>query len=572
MIKRFFSYYKPYKTLFAIDFTCAVFAAVLELAFPVAVNKVIDDLLPSNDWGLILTAGAALLAFYILNTFMQYIVTYWGHMLGVNIETDMRRDLFTHMQKQPFAFYDKNRTGKLMSRLTTDLFEIGEVAHHGPEDLFIAVMSLFGAFALMLTINVKLALATFFLVPILTVLIIFFNKKMTGVNTTIFQNLGEFNAGVENAVSGIRVVQAFANENYEKERFAALNGTYRNAKLLFYKVMGASFSFNYFLMRLITLFALLFGAYFTIHNQLSYGEFIGFILLTNVFMRPIEKINAVIESYPKGIAGFKRFIEILDTPPAIVDKPDAVDVISLNGMIEYQNVTFGYEADRPVLNNINLHIEAGETIAFVGPSGAGKSTICNLLPRFYDVQSGTISIDGLPIQDMTLDSLRRQIGVVQQDVFLFAGTIRENVQYGKLDATEEEIKRAVSMAHLDDVIQKLPKGLDTVIGERGVTLSGGQKQRLAIARMFLKDPSILILDEATSALDTETEWLIQQSLNELAKGRTTLIIAHRLATIRHADRIIVIDEDGIAEEGTHQELMDRHGVYTKLNEAQFSLY
>ncbi|EKZ4624489.1 ABC transporter ATP-binding protein [Listeria monocytogenes] len=571
MLKRFFSYYKPYRTLFIIDFGCAVLAAILELAFPVAVNHVIDTLLPGKDFGLIITAALALLFFYILNTFMQYIVTYFGHMLGLNIETDMRRDLFSHLQKQPFGFYDNQKTGKLMSRMTTDLFEIGEVAHHGPEDIFISIMSLFGAFFLMLNINVKLAISTFILVPILTVLIVYFNKRMTKVTTGIFKDLGNFNAGVENAISGVRVVQAFANEPHEKGRFRVLNQAYRQSKLMFYKVMGLSFSFNYFLMRLISLFALLFGAYFTINGEISYGEFVGFILLTNVFIRPIEKINNVIESYPKGFAGFKRFLEVMDTEPAIQDEKDAKPAKAFRGDIAYNHVSFEYSDGKNVLNHINLSIKAGETVAFVGPSGAGKTTICNLLPRFYDVSAGEITIDGENIKRFTLPSLRAQIGVVQQDVFLFSGTVRENIAYGKLDASDEEIEHVVKLAHLSKVVEEMSDGLDTIIGERGVKLSGGQKQRLAIARMFLKNPPILILDEATSALDTETEQVIQASLEELAEGRTTLIIAHRLATIKHADRIIVVNETGIAETGTHDELLAQdNGAYKRLYDAQFN--
>ncbi|EAE2982336.1 ABC transporter ATP-binding protein [Listeria monocytogenes] len=553
------------------DFGCAVLAAILELAFPVAVNHVIDTLLPGKDFGLIITAALALLFFYILNTFMQYIVTYFGHMLGLNIETDMRRDLFSHLQKQPFGFYDNQKTGKLMSRMTTDLFEIGEVAHHGPEDIFISIMSLFGAFFLMLNINVKLAISTFILVPILTVLIVYFNKRMTKVTIGIFKDLGNFNAGVENAISGVRVVQAFANEPHEKGRFKVLNQAYRKSKLMFYKVMGLSFSFNYFLMRLISLFALLFGAYFTINGEISYGEFVGFILLTNVFIRPIEKINNVIESYPKGFAGFKRFLEVMDTEPAIQDEKDAKPAEAFRGDIAYNQVSFEYSDGKNVLNHINLSIKAGETVAFVGPSGAGKTTICNLLPRFYDVSAGEITIDGENIKRFTLPSLRAQIGVVQQDVFLFSGTVRENIAYGKLDASDEEIEHVVKLAHLSKVVEEMPDGLDTIIGERGVKLSGGQKQRLAIARMFLKNPPILILDEATSALDTETEQVIQASLEELAEGRTTLIIAHRLATIKHADRIIVVNETGIAETGTHDELLAQdNGAYKRLYDAQFN--
>ncbi|WP_185507416.1 ABC transporter ATP-binding protein [Listeria grayi] len=569
MIKRFFNYYRPYRRLFFLDFCCAIVAALLELAFPVAVNRVIDKLLPGKDWGLIVTACLALFFFYLINTGMQYIVTYYGHMLGLNIETDMRRDLFHHIQSQPFEFYDNQKTGKLMARMTTDLFEIGEVAHHGPEDIFISIMSLVGAFLLMLTIHVKLAIATFILVPVLTILLVFFNKQMTKVNTKIFKDLGTFNAGIENAISGVRVVQAFANENYEKKRFAGINALYRKSKLAFYKVMGVSTSFNYFLIRLITLFALVFGAYFSIQGDITYGDFVGFILLTNVFIRPIEKINAIIESYPKGIAGFKRFLEVIDTKPSITDTPNAVSAEPFRGDIEYRDVSFRYQDGKTVLDHIQLSIQAGESIAFVGPSGAGKTTICNLLPRFYEVTDGEIRIDDRSIKQMTLASLRSQIGVVQQDVFLFSGTVRENIAYGKLDASDAEIDEVVKLAHLEKVIAEMPDGLDTVIGERGVKLSGGQRQRLAIARMFLKNPPILILDEATSALDTETEQVIQASLQTLAVGRTTLIIAHRLATIKHADRILVVTENGIEQIGTHEELLAVPGTYRNLYDAQF---
>ncbi|MGX7418777.1 ABC transporter ATP-binding protein [Carnobacterium gallinarum] len=571
MLKRFFSYYYPYRRLFILDFSCAIVAAILELAFPVVVNQVIDKLLPTGNWSLIVTAALSLLFFYVVNTALQYIVVYFGHMLGVNIETDMRRELYAHLQKQPFSYYDNQKTGKLMSRLTTDLFEISEVAHHGPEDVFITIMSLIGSFVLMLMIHVQLALATFIMIPFITVALVFFNKKMTKVNTEIYRNLGDFNAGVEASVSGVRVVQAFSNERHEQERFEGLNQAYRQSKIFFYKMMGISAAYNYLLMRLINLFALFFGAYYTITGEITYGQFVGFILLTNVFVRPIEKVNNMIESYPKGIAGFKRFAEEMDKEPAIQDRSNAIDVSRLIGEISYHTVSFWYDDSKKVLDQVNLSIKAGETVAFVGPSGAGKTTICNLLPRFYEVNTGKITVDGIDVRDMTLSSLRNQIGVVQQDVFLFPGTIKENIAYGKLGASDAEIAMAVKLAHLEQVVEEMPDGLETIIGERGVKLSGGQKQRLAIARMFLKNPPILILDEATSALDTETEQVIQDSLNSLSKGRTTLIIAHRLATIKHATRIVVVNEDGIAEEGTHNELMASNGPYKRLYDAQFKV-
>lgn len=569
MLRRFFSYYRPYRGLFLLDFSCAVIAGLLELGFPLAVNQFVDKLLPGKDWGLILWACIGLLAVYVLNMALQYIVTYWGHMLGINIETDMRKKLFEHIQKLSFRFFDNNKTGHLIARITNDLNEIGEVAHHGPEDIFIAVMTLAGSFILMAFINVKLAVLTFLVIPVMAWLAYYFSRKMTVTYRRLFGDVANFNTRVEDNVGGIRVVQAFANEEYEKQLFAVNNRQFRATKLLAYKIMAKSLSITYMMMRFVSMFVMICGTWFVIHNELTYGEFIGFLLLTNVFFRPIEKINAVIESYPKGIAGFKRYVEILDTEPDVADAPDAVEVAHLNGNIRFNQVSFGYEQDRQILKGIDLSIQAGETIAFVGPSGAGKTTICSLLPRFYEISGGSITIDGIDIRQMTLKSLRKQIGIVQQDVFLFSGTIRENIAYGKLDATPEEIWEAARRARLEDVIHKLSDGMDTMIGERGVKLSGGQKQRLAIARMFLKNPPILILDEATSALDTETEAAIQQSLSELSVGRTTLVIAHRLATIKNADRIVVVNENGVAEQGRHQELVAAGGIYSRLHHAQF---
>ncbi len=568
LLKRFFSYYRPYKWLFILDFVSAIIVGVLELAFPLAVNQVIDRLLPEGNWGIILLACAGLLLIYLINTGLHFIVTYWGHKLGINIETDMRQKLFTHMQKLSFGYYDNSKTGHSISRLTKDLEEIGEVAHHGPEDVFVAVMTLLGSFGLMLMINWKLAVLSFIVIPLLIILAIYFNKKMTKTFRRMFQDVAEINSRVEDSIGGIRVVQAFANEHHEQEKFRENNESYRLTKLQSYKIMAQNVMSNYLLMRVVTLFTLLFGTFFVISGELTYGEFVAFILLSNILIGPIQKINAVIESYPKGIAGFKRYTEIIDTDPDIRDSEDAIEM-ELSGEIHYRDVSFGYEGYAPVLNEISLSIQPGETVAFVGPSGAGKTTLCSLLPRFYEIQDGAITINGIDVRELKLSSLRSQIGIVQQDVFLFSGTFRENIAYGNLLASDEEILEASRKAKLDEFIYSQPEGLDTVIGERGVKLSGGQKQRLAIARMFLKNPPILILDEATSALDTETEVAIQKSLEELTEGRTTLVIAHRLATIKNADRIMVVTKDGIAEQGNHAELIESSGIYSRLHKAQF---
>ncbi|WP_266031589.1 ABC transporter ATP-binding protein [Brucella intermedia] len=571
LLKRFAAYYRPHRGLFALDFSSAVVAGLLELAFPVAVTLFIDRLLPTNQLGMIMLASVGLLLIYLFNAGLQVIVTYWGHMLGLKIETEMRRKAFDHLQKLSFGFFDNQKTGHLVARLTKDLEEIGEVAHHGPEDLFIAIMTLVGAFILMMWAHVPLALITAIIVPITAVVTTLYGKRMMANSHALFGRIGEFNARIEENVGGIRVVQAFANEDHERALFAQNNRNYLTTKLEFYRTMAASMSLSYLSMRFVQVIVMLAGAWFVVRGELTAGGFVGFLLLVGVFFRPIDKINSIIESYPKGIAGFQRYTAFLDTRPDIADRPGVRIVEGLNGDIDYRDVRFGYSLDKPVFEGLNLSIRTGETVAFVGPSGAGKTTICSLLPRFYEVTGGAIMIDGIDIRDMTLKSLRSNIGIVQQDVFLFAGTIRENIAYGRLDASEAEIAEAARRARLDGVIASLPAGLDTIIGERGVKLSGGQKQRLAIARIFLKNPPILILDEATSALDTETERAIQQSLAELSQGRTTLVIAHRLATIANADRIVVVEDGRIAEEGSHAELIVREdGRYSQLHAAQCS--
>lgn len=569
MLKKFFSYYRPHRRLFAIDFSSAIVVAILELAFPLAVQWFIDSLLPKKDWGTIVTVGALLLLVYLISTLLQYIVSYLGHKLGINIETDMREKLFTHVQRQSFRFFDNTKTGHIMSRITNDLFDIGELAHHGPEDFFIAIMTFIGAFIIMYNINPELAIIAIIMVPFLIALVTFSNIKMNQAWKNMYIKIADVNGRVEDSVSGVRVVQSFTNEEFEIERFKKDNGQFRLAKIGAYKVMAGTHSTIYMMTRLMTLVVLVVGAWFTFNDRLTYGELVSFVLFINVLIKPIDKISALLELYPKGMAGFKRFSDLIDQEPEIKDRPNAQVVDSLTGDIQFKNVDFSYDAHQQVLSGINLNIKSGETVAFVGPSGAGKTTICSLIPRFYDIQSGAISIDGIDIRDMTKQSLRSHIGIVQQDVFLFTGTVRENIMYGKKDATEEEVMEAARKAHLQDFISLLPDGYETQIGERGLKLSGGQKQRLAIARMFLKNPPILILDEATSALDTETEKIIQHALAELAENRTTLIIAHRLATIRDADRVLVVTNDGIAEDGSYEELVASNGLFARLHNIQF---
>ena len=569
LLKRFASYYRPHRGLFLLDFSSAVAAGLLELAFPIAVTLFIDRLLPTGQLGLISLAALGLLGIYLVNAFLQVIVTYWGHMLGINIETEMRRKAFDHLQKLSFGFFDNQKTGHLVARLTKDLEEIGEVAHHGPEDLFIAIMTLIGAFCLMMWVHVPLAIITAVIVPLCAYVTLRYGGRMTTTWHALYRRVGDFNARIEENVGGIRVVQAFTNEDHERKLFAESNENYQKTKLAAYKIMAASMSLSYLSMRFVQVVVMLAGAWFVLRGELTAGGFVGFLLLVNVFFRPIDKINSVIETYPKGIAGFQRYIQFLDTRPDIADRPNATSVARLKGDIEYRDVGFGYSSERPIFDGLNMAINAGETIAFVGSSGAGKTTICSLLPRFYEVSGGAILVDGIDIRDMTLKSLRSNIGIVSQDVFLFAGTIRENIAYGRLDASDQDIADAARRARLDAVIAAMPEGYDTVIGERGVKLSGGQKQRLAIARIFLRNPPILILDEATSALDTETERAIQQSLSELSVGRTTLVIAHRLATIVNADRIMVVEGGQIVEQGSHTELLSvKNGRYKRLHAAQ----
>ena len=572
MLRRFFSYYAPYKGLFVLDFGCAVIVGLLELGFPVVVQLYIDQLLPSENWFWILAAAGGLLVVYLLNAVLLSIVNYWGHALGIGIETDMRRQAFDHLHKLSFRYFDNTKTGHLITHVTKDLEDVGEIAHHGPEDVFIAIMTFIGAFLIMALMNLKLAALTLFVVPVSAWLVFKYGSAMTMTWKKLYGRVGDFNQRIEESIGGVRAVRAFANEAHERRLFEGDNQNYRTTKLKAYKIMTASISISYLAKSFVQLLVMLSGTALVMYGEMSYGEFVGFLLLVTVLFRPIDKIISVIESYPKGIAGFKRFTELIDTEPDIVDAPDAIKVADLKGEIVFDDVSFAYAPGRPILRDIAFDIRAGETIALVGPSGAGKTTICSLLPRFYEIDSGAITIDGIDIREMTQDSLRNQIGIVQQDVFMFGTSIRDNIAYGRLGATDEEIMDAARRAQFDGVIAQLPDGLDTMIGERGVKLSGGQKQRLAIARIFLKNPPILILDEATSALDTETEIQIQHALAALSQGRTTLVIAHRLATIRNADRIAVVADGRIVEEGSHEALLAKNGAYARLHNAQFGAW
>lgn len=568
MIRRFLRYYSPYKGLFLLDISCAVAAALLELFFPFTVRHIVDTLLPRGDWNLILGACILLGLIYIVNTVLKFVVGYWGEKLGLYIETDMRIEIYTHLQKLSFRFFDNHKQGQLASRITNDLMDIGNMAHYGPEHFLISTFTLAGAMVMMFHANWQLALPLSLFVVILLVINMYFMRRLVVTRKRMFGAVGGFLSRLEDGIGGIRVVQAFANEDHQKKLFVSDNQRFCEAKIDGFKNVAQNEAVTYMFISLLPVLALLGGSWFTLNGRMTGGELFSFILIANVMVMPIRMLAAFSVRFPNGMAGFKNFVEIIDTEPEIRDAPDAVEVSSLRGDIRYEKVSFGYREDSTVLNTIDLSIRAGETVAFVGTSGAGKTTLCSLLLRFYEADEGRITLDGMDIRKLKLASLRQQIGVVQQDVFLFSGTIGENIRFGKLGATEEELWEAARRAQLDDFIRERPEGMDTLIGERGVKLSGGQKQRIAIARMFLKNPPILILDEATSSLDTLTESSILQALAELAQGRTTLIVAHRLATIRNADRIVVLTEEGIAEEGGHEELLQKNGIYSILHRAQ----
>ena len=564
----FLSYYKPHMKLFILDMCCALGIALVDLAFPWASRQALNELLPQSLYAAFFTVMGILLAAYALRSVMYFIVTYWGHMMGVRIEADIRRDLFSHMQDLSFSFYDKNRTGQLMSRATTDLFEITELAHHGPEDLFISAVTLTGAFCMMMRIQWKLALVVFAVVPIFVGFTIIQRRRMMKASVRQKQTMAGINGQLESAISGMRTAKAFASEGQEEEKFRAANEQFKGAKRDYYQAMAtyhAGLEFALPAMNVLTVAA---GGFFIMRGEMDFVDLVTFTLYISTFLTPVRKLAAFVEQFLNGMAGFKRFVELMRVEPAVKDAPDAREMEAAKGDILVDDVSFHYDGGPAVLDHVSIHIPQGETVAVVGPSGGGKSTLCQLVPRFYDVTGGRILVDGQDVREVTQRSLRYNIGIVQQDVFLFAGTILDNIRYGRPDAGEAEVIEAARRAEIYDDIMSMPEGFHTYVGERGVMLSGGQKQRVSIARIFLKNPPILILDEATSALDSVTEARIQSAFDELAKGRTTLIIAHRLSTIRSANRIIVVDENHILEEGTHEELLAAGGEYAQLYNAQ----
>ena len=567
-LKIFFAYYKPHWHLFAADMACAVFMAAIDVAFPMFSRYALNTLIPNHELRLFLTLVAVLLAGFCIHKGCNWFVAYWGHVFGNRVEQDMRRDVFDHLEKLPFSFYDTHRTGKIMSRATTDLFEITELAHHGPEDFTVAILNLIGAFIMMLHIRWELALVVIIVLPIMIAIGIVSRRNLSKASVKVKETTAEVNAGLESSISGIRVTKGFNNEEFERGRFAVYNKQYSDAKQMRFKYMANFFTNIEFCNNLLSLTVLAVGGYFIMKGKMTLPDLVAANLFVAGFVAPVKKLNNFVEQFVTGMAGFNRFLEIMRTEPEPEDAPDAVEILSARGNISFKNVSFSYTSDFPILSGVNLDIRAGEKFALVGASGGGKSTICNLIPRFYEITGGEISLDGINIKRIKKSSLRAQIGIVQQDVFLFAGTIRENIAYGKPNATDAEIEQAARRAEIHDDIMKMPNGYDSVVGERGIKLSGGQKQRVSIARCFLKNPPILILDEATSALDTATEIKIQHSFDELAKGRTTLVIAHRLSTIKNADKIAVVTDHGIAEQGTHDELMAKQGEYYKLRTVQ----
>ncbi len=571
-IKRFITYYKPYKGMFMLDMLCALAAAGIDLLFPILVRQLLEEGI-NRELGIamhfIMKMGLLMLAIFIMKYFCQYYITAWGHIMGARMEYDMREDIFSHLQKLSFSYYDNSKTGQIMSRIVNDLFDISELAHHGPEEIFISAIKIIGSFFILLSIDVKLTLITFAFIPFMLVFAVYYNKKMRAVFTRNRQKIAEINAQIEDSIAGIRVVQSFSNEEIEQIKFTQGNKAFLLTKQDSYYYMGRFFSGIRLFDGVIYVFAVIAGAYFIKMGAVSTTDLVAYLLYINTLLVPIRSLIDFTEQFQKGMSGFERFLEVLDTRPDIEDNEGSTELERVTGKVEFDNVSFKYDSGSHVLKNISLSLEPGETVALVGPSGGGKSTLCSLIPRFYEVTEGSIRIDGRDIRNLRLKSLRENIGIVQQDVYLFAGTIMENIRYGKPDATEDEVVAAAQKANAHAFIMGLEKGYDTYVGERGVKLSGGQKQRISIARVFLKNPPILILDEATSSLDNQSERVVQQSLELLSSNRTTFVIAHRLSTIKNAKTILVLTDSGIEEKGSHDELIRSSGIYASLYNAQF---
>ena len=564
----FLSYFRPHKRLFFLDMFCALLIALVDLAFPFVSRMAMYDLLPEGNYRVFFAVMTVVMIAFTLRAFLYYIIAYWGHTFGIRVEADIRRDLFRHMQELSFGYFDQNRTGQLMSRLTADLFDITELAHHGPEDLFISVITILGALVIMFSMEWRLALVVALILPVFLLVIWRRRADMSSASRQVKQRTAAINTDIESGLSGIRTAKAFANENTELEKFDRSNEAFKNSKKQFHKAMGKFNATMEFFLCILSAAVIAVGGWLIMDGKMNYIDLITFNLYITAFISPVRKLSNFAEMFANGFAGLQRFSDLMRTEPELQDAPGARELERVTGRIDLEHVSFAYQEDVPVLHDINLHIPAGETVAVVGPSGGGKSTLCQLIPRFYDVSEGCVKLDGADVRDVTQTSLHQNVGVVQQDVFLFADTILENIRYGRPDATEAEVVEAARRAEIYDDIQQMPNGFDTYVGERGTLLSGGQKQRVSIARIFLKNPPVLILDEATSALDSVTEAKIQETFDELAKGRTTLIIAHRLSTVRNADRILVVRKGRIAEMGSHQELMEKNGDYAALYRTQ----
>lgn len=568
MLRRFLAYYRPHRLLFGLDMGASLLVSVIAVIYPMITRWMLNQLIPNRQLRMVAAAGGLLLGLYFVRMLLNYFIQYQGHMMGTKMQAQMRRDLFSHLEELPFRFFDDHETGKIMSRLTNDLFEVSELAHHGPENLLICTFSVVLSFVYLATIDLWLTLIIFACVPLLVVCSLYTRKKMRSAFRRNREANARINADLQSSVSGIRITKAFTNAQKEQEKFEVGNLEFQESKREAYRSMAQFQSSTTFITDVFNVVVLVAGGVFLYRGTINFADYSAFIVSINLFLQPVKNLINFMEQYQNGVAGFERFLEVMDQPPER-DAPEAEAVDRLAGHIKFEDVCYGYEEDHDVLKHIDLDIPAGKTFALVGPSGGGKTTICHLIPHFYDPQSGTISIDGHPLDTITRDSLRRNIGIVQQDIYLFNASIRDNILYGRLDATQEEVEEAAKRANIHDYILSLEEGYDTVIGERGVRLSGGQKQRLCIARVFLKDPPILILDEATSALDNTTEILIQQALDELCKGRTTLVVAHRLSTIKRADEIAVISGGKIAEQGSHEQLLAQDGIYAELYRLQF---